>query len=56
MIYGSVGPLTIGAKYRFLSSNMFANDWHMYDWCALNMSRFTFVLINRPALSIYFSV
>ena len=43
MIYGLVGPLTIVANYRFLSSNMFANDWHFYDSCALNMSGFTSV-------------
>ena len=56
MIYGLVGPLTIVANCRFLSSNMFANDWHIYDFCALNMSVFTFVQLNRPALLIYFSV
>ena len=56
MIHGSVGPLKIVANYRFLSSNMFANDWHIYDSCALNMSELTSVLLNRPALSIYFSV
>ena len=56
MIYGLVGPLTIVANYRFLSSNMFANDWHIYDSCALNMSGFTSVHLNRPALLIYFSV
>ena len=43
MIYGLVGPLTIVANYRFLSSNMFANDWHIYDFRALNMSDFTSV-------------
>ena len=56
MIYGLVGPLTIVANYRFLFSNMFANDWHIYDSCALNMSGFTFVLLNRPVLLINFSL
>ena len=56
MIFGLVGPLTIVANYRFLSSNMSANDWHIYDSCALNMSGFTFVHLNRPAYLIYFSV
>jgi len=56
VIYGLVGPLTIVANYRFLSSNMFANDWHIYDSCALNMSGFTSVHLNRLALFIYFSV
>ena len=56
MIYGLVGLLTIVANYRFLSSNMFAYVWHIYDSCALNMSLFTSVHLNRPALSIYFSV
>ena len=56
MIYGLVGLLTIVANYRFLSSNMFANDWHIYDCCASNMSGFFILLLNRPALLIYFSV
>ena len=56
MICGLVGLLTIVANFRFLSSNMFAYDWHIYDSCALNMSVFTLVHLNRPALLIYFSV
>ena len=43
MIYGLVGPLTIVANYRFISSSMFANDCHIYDSYALNMSGFTSV-------------
>ena len=43
MIYGLLGPLTIVANYRFISSSMFANDCHIYDSCALNMSGLTAV-------------
>ena len=50
MIYGLVGPLTIVANYRFLSSNMFANDWHIYEFCALNMSGLTAVHPNSSSI------
>ena len=55
MIYGLLGPLTIVANYRFISSNMFANNWHIYDSCALNMSGLTAVHPNSSSIVDLFS-